>query len=192
MRSSMAFPIRFWSVLLAFLLIYQFSTEASADWCKYEKEIDLTLDLSGSNVLVLNAAAGDLEVRGVSGSDKAVIHGKLCVSKKDWLDEAEVQTITGERAEINIKLPDTNGGWSIRFVEAEDQYSAELQALDDILAPFSEDELASMPAPKQTKCLVFESWQAIKRGIKPPEHGNIRGPKRSPKMQDALDILERM
>ena len=113
MKSSMAFPIRFWSVLLAFLLIYQFSTEASADWCKYEKEFDLTLDLSGSDVLAINAAAGDLEVQGVSGTDKAVIHGKLCVSKKDWLDEAEVETVSGERAEININLPDTSGGWSL-------------------------------------------------------------------------------
>ncbi len=112
MRTSMAFPIRFWSILLTFLLIYQFSTEASADWCKYEKEFDLTLDLSSSEVLAINAAAGDLEVRGVAGTDKAVIHGKLCVSKKNWLDEAEIQTVSGARAEINVKLPDTSGGWS--------------------------------------------------------------------------------
>lgn len=51
MRTSMAFPIRFWATLLAALLIYQFSTEASAGWCEYEKEIDLTLDVSDSDVL---------------------------------------------------------------------------------------------------------------------------------------------
>jgi len=59
MRTSMAFPIRFWASLLAILLMYQFSTDASADWCKYEKEIDLTLDLSDSDVLLITAAAGE-------------------------------------------------------------------------------------------------------------------------------------
>ena len=113
MRTSMAFPIRFWATLLAGLLVYQFSTEVSADWCKYEKEIDLTLDLSGSEVLAISAAAGDLEIRGVADSDKAVIHGKVCVSKQAWLDEADVEIITGERAQINVNLPDSSGGWSL-------------------------------------------------------------------------------
>lgn len=67
MRTSMAFPIRFWATLLAGLLVYQFSTEVSAGWCKYEKEIDLTLDLAGSEVLAISAAAGDISVRTVGG-----------------------------------------------------------------------------------------------------------------------------
>jgi len=113
MRTSMAFPIRFWATLLAGLLMYQFSTEASADWCKYEKEIDLTLDVSGSDVLAISAAAGDLEVRGVSDSDKAVIHGKVCVSKQAWLEDANIETISGKRAQINVNLPDNPGGWSL-------------------------------------------------------------------------------
>ena len=98
MRTSMAFPIRFWAVLLICLLAYQFSTEASADWCKFEKNIDLTLDLSASDLLVISAGAGDLEVRGVSGSDKAVIQGRACASKEEWLEESEVSTTAGRRA----------------------------------------------------------------------------------------------
>ena len=113
MRTSMAFPIRFWASLLAILLMYQFSTDASADWCKYEKEIDLTLDLSDSDVLLITAAAGDLDVQGVSGSDKAVIHGKVCVSKQAWLDDAEIKTMSGKQAHIIVNLPDSSGGWSL-------------------------------------------------------------------------------
>ena len=113
MRTSMAFPIRFWAVLLAGLLIYQFSTEASADWCKYEKDIDLTLDLSDTDLLIITAAAGELDVRGVSGTDNAVIHGKVCVSKETWLDEAAIKTETGKQARIIVDLPDNNGSWSL-------------------------------------------------------------------------------
>ncbi len=113
MRISMAFPIRFWAIVLAILLVYQFSTDTSADWCKYEKQIDLTLDLSGSEVLAIAAGAGELDVRGVADSDKAIIHGKVCVSKQAWLDEAEVETMSGKRAQINVNLPDTAAGWSL-------------------------------------------------------------------------------
>lgn len=113
MRTSMTYPILFWATLLAVLLMYQFSTEVSADWCKYEKEIDITLDVSNSDVLVILAAAGDLDIRGVSGSGEAVIHGKVCVSKQAWLDDSEVETIAGERAQIIVNLPDTAGGWSL-------------------------------------------------------------------------------
>lgn len=113
MKTPMTYPIRFWAILLAGLLIYQFSTEALADWCKYEKDIELTLDVSDSEVLVISAAAGDLDVRGVSGSDTAVIHGKVCVSKESWLDEARIETVPGKRARIGVKLPEGNKGWSL-------------------------------------------------------------------------------
>ncbi|HEY5775464.1 MAG TPA: hypothetical protein VIS57_05200, partial [Xanthomonadales bacterium] len=80
-RTATKYPIRFWAVVLVALLIYQFSSNASADTCKFEKNIDKTLDLSKSGLLKLTAAAGDLEVVGVSGSQQAVIHGRVCASK---------------------------------------------------------------------------------------------------------------
>jgi len=113
MRTSMIYPIRFWALVLSCLLVYQFSTEASADWCKFEKDIDLTLDLSASDVLAITAAAGDLEIVGVSGSDQAVISGRVCASKEAWMEESEVSTSSGRHAEINVDLPDINGGWSL-------------------------------------------------------------------------------
>ncbi len=44
MRTSMAFPIRFWATVLAGLLIFQFSSEALADSCEYKTDIELTLE----------------------------------------------------------------------------------------------------------------------------------------------------
>lgn len=79
--------------------------------CKYEKVIDETLDLSGSESLRIAAKAGDLEVRGSSGSE-ALIRGKVCVSKEEWLDQATIETEGGRNAEIAVDLPET-GGWSI-------------------------------------------------------------------------------
>ena len=86
---------------------------AAQAWdCKYEKDIDQALDLAGSEELVVNAAAGDLEIRGDGAGDAAVIRGKLCVSEEGWLDEARVETLSGRRAEISVELPETSG-WSL-------------------------------------------------------------------------------
>jgi DUF4097 and DUF4098 domain-containing protein YvlB len=113
MRTSMTYPIRFWALLLAGLLLYQFSAEAFADYCKYDKEINLEMDLSSSDSLSIFAAAGDLDVIGVAGSDQAVIKGKVCASKEAWLEESDVVTQSGEQATIKVDLPELKGGWSI-------------------------------------------------------------------------------
>lgn len=112
LRKSMTFPIRFWAVVLICLLALQFSTKAFADWCKYEKDIDMSLDLSASELLSITAAAGDLEVKGVSGTDSAAITGKVCASKEAWLEDSSVQTEAGKHAKIAVDLPDGNTGWS--------------------------------------------------------------------------------
>ena len=113
MRTSMTYPIRFWALLLGGLLLYQFSTEVLAESCKYEKEIDLTLNLSSAETLSILAAAGDLDVVGVADTDQAVIKARVCASKEKWLEESNVITNTGKRAEIKVDLPEVNGGWSI-------------------------------------------------------------------------------
>jgi len=107
----MIYQIRFWAILLTALLIYQFSTDASAEYCKFEKKIDKTLDLSDSELLVIAATAGDLEVIGVSGSGQALIHGRVCASTEAWLEQSELITTPGKRAGIEVSLPDTDGGW---------------------------------------------------------------------------------
>ena len=113
MRTSMTYPIRFWALLLAGLLLYQFSSEALADSCKYEKKIDQNLDLSSAEMLSILAAAGDLDVVGVAGTEQAVITGRACASKEKWLDQSALITSPGRQASIKVKLPEINGGWSI-------------------------------------------------------------------------------
>ncbi|MEJ2384303.1 MAG: hypothetical protein P8Y54_07870 [Xanthomonadales bacterium] len=97
------------SLLLCALL----ATPLAQAWdCAYEKNIDQSLDLAGSEVLQVNAAAGDLEIRGDAAEDRAVIRGTLCVSEEKWLDEGRVETSGGPRPEISVVLPDASG-WSL-------------------------------------------------------------------------------
>jgi hypothetical protein len=107
----LVYPIRFWAIVLVALLIYQFSSNASADTCKFEKKIEKTLDLSNSELLKIAAAAGDLEVVGVSGSQQAVINGRVCASKEDWLEQSDIYTSPGTHAEIGVNLPEADSSW---------------------------------------------------------------------------------
>jgi len=97
--------------LLPLVLLLPFSLQASD--CEYSKDISQKLDLAGSEELAVMAAAGDLRVRGVSGSTQAVIKGKVCASKQEWMEQSRVETQGGKRAEINVVLPDTDGNWSL-------------------------------------------------------------------------------
>lgn len=112
MKKNMTFPIRFWGTLLIFLLLYQFSTSVHASDCKYEKKINLELNLSDSQSLSINALAGDLQIKGIKGSKQAIIEGRLCVSRQEWLDESRIELSTGKHAKIDTILPDEDNGWS--------------------------------------------------------------------------------
>jgi len=97
--------------LLLSLILLPVSLQA---WdCKYSKNIDETLDLASSEQLVVKAAAGDLRVRGVEGSDQAGIKGQVCASKKEWLTDSRVETSGGNQAEIVVVLPDSDTSWSL-------------------------------------------------------------------------------
>jgi hypothetical protein len=111
MTSTLTYPIRFWAIVLTALLIYQFSTNASADSCRYEKEINETLNLAKSDLLTISAGAGDLDVIGVPGTGEAVIRARVCASKQDWLEESNVITTPGKLAEITTSLPNSDGSW---------------------------------------------------------------------------------
>ena len=94
------------------LIVCMFSSQLSAWDCKYEKQIDQSLDLSGSSELQVLAAAGDLEITGAESISEATIKGRVCVSSEEWLEAANVETSGGDRAKILVNLPDTDGGWS--------------------------------------------------------------------------------
>ncbi len=111
-RTAMTFSIRFWAIVLIALLIYQFSSSASANECKFEKKIEKTLDLSKSELLSITSAAGDLEVVGVPGTGQAMIHGRVCASKEVWLENTDIYANAGKHAEIGADLPDMDSNWS--------------------------------------------------------------------------------
>lgn len=111
-RSPLTYPIRFWAIVLAALLLYQYSNAASADNCKYEKKIEKTLDLDESDSLAITGAAGDLEIVGVAGASEAAIHGRVCASREAWLEQTDIYTASGERAEITADMAETGDNWS--------------------------------------------------------------------------------
>lgn len=97
--------------LLSLALLAAGSAQA---WdCKFGKDIDLTLDLAGSEQLSVLAAAGDLAMTGQAGSSEARVRGKVCVSEEEWLDESGVVTEGGPNASIAVTLPDSDTGWSL-------------------------------------------------------------------------------
>jgi len=112
MKTSMTYSIRFGAVVVTGVLLFSFSSVALGGSCKFEKNIDLTLDLADSQTLSIYAAAGELDVSGVSGSDQAVIKGKVCASKEEWLEDSNINTNGGKQATIEVDLPSGNKGWS--------------------------------------------------------------------------------
>lgn len=89
------------------------ASHAQAWSCKYEKDIDVTLDLSGSDLLEVVAGAGDLEIIGRPGTREARALGRVCASEAEWLDESEILTDGGRTAQIRVSMPDADSGWSI-------------------------------------------------------------------------------
>jgi DUF4097 and DUF4098 domain-containing protein YvlB len=109
-----------WAVALVSALV---ATVASggvqASDCRFEKTIELTLNLSGSEELSIAAKAGDLEVTGHDDLGEARIVGKVCASNAEWLDETRVLTEGGRQASIAVETPAMEDGWtffSTRYV----------------------------------------------------------------------------
>jgi len=102
-----------WAVaLVAALVATLASGGVQASDCKFEKTIELTLNLSGSEELSIAARAGDLEVTGQADLSEARIHGKVCASKEEWLDEIQVLTEGGHQASITVETPSMENGWT--------------------------------------------------------------------------------
>jgi len=80
--------------------------------CKYEKELDVSLDLADSEKLTIAAAAGDLEIVGHAGISEARVRAKVCASEQEWAEQAEIVTDGGRDASIAASLPDAGNGWS--------------------------------------------------------------------------------
>jgi len=95
------------------LCVCLFSTSLQAWNCKYEKNIEQELDLTGSEVLIILAAAGDLDIAGTRDVSTATIRGRVCVSEEEWLAESRLVLQEGKRAEIVVELPEISDSWSL-------------------------------------------------------------------------------
>ncbi len=108
---TMAFA---WAIALVSALVATLASGSAQAWdCKYEKTIELTLDLSGSEVLGITSMAGDLEVTGHAGRSEARIRGKVCASNEEWLDEARIVSEGGSKASIAVESPAMDSGWTL-------------------------------------------------------------------------------
>jgi hypothetical protein len=97
-----------------FVLLAVLAAGSAEAWdCKYEKDLDVRLNLAGSEQLSVVAAAGDLRITGQAGTSEAWARGKVCASEEEWLEEAGIVTEGGRNASITVSLPDTDNGWSL-------------------------------------------------------------------------------
>lgn len=102
---------------LAGLVALAFAGSAFA-WgdCEHRRDIDESLDLAGSEVLKVIAAAGDLEIVGVDGSTGRV-KATVCSSEEDWAEEAGVDLAGGREALVAVVMPDTTSmSWGNKYV----------------------------------------------------------------------------
>ncbi len=98
---------------ILFLTSLTLQADGFFERCKFSRSIEQQLDLSDSESLSLLLGAGDLEVEGIPGADRAVITGRICASKESWLDESRIETTVGADAIIESVLPDNDTSWSI-------------------------------------------------------------------------------
>ena len=81
---------------------------ASTVWaydCKFEKQLDTTLDLAGASRLDIDAAAGELRVAGNGSRDEAVIEATICASEESWADESRLRIGNGKTARSVSRCP---------------------------------------------------------------------------------------
>jgi DUF4097 and DUF4098 domain-containing protein YvlB len=112
MRQHRTMALAWVVALVSALVATVASGGAQASDCKFEKTIELTLNLSGSEELSIAAKAGDLEVTGHADRSEAHILGKVCASNAEWLDETRVVTEGGSKASIAVETPAMEDGWT--------------------------------------------------------------------------------
>lgn len=88
------------------------ASTAWGDYCKYEKQLEKTLDLSDASLLNINAVAGELRVAGNGSGDEAIIEATICASDESWADESRLRFASGQTAEISVEAPDYDNGSS--------------------------------------------------------------------------------
>lgn len=76
------------------------------DNCKFQRQIEESLDVSDSRELAVTAAAGDLEITGVDGLDEVRIRATVCASEEEWAQDSRVESAGGVQAEVATVMPE--------------------------------------------------------------------------------------
>lgn len=82
------------------------TADVLAEDCRHERVVEETLDLEDAELLQIRARAGELEIAGGTRRE-AVIEARLCASSEELLEQIEVVIEGGERALVEVLMPDT-------------------------------------------------------------------------------------
>lgn len=81
--------------------------------CEFKHELEERLDVSGSDNLMIVAAAGDLVITAREGRDTVLVKAIVCASKQEWMEESALALTAGAQAEVSVVMPDVD--WSISW-----------------------------------------------------------------------------
>ncbi|HET7204735.1 MAG TPA: DUF4097 family beta strand repeat-containing protein [Steroidobacteraceae bacterium] len=85
------------------------------DACRYSADRRASLDATGATRVVINARAGDLEVRPTSAAT-VVAQGKACVSRESYLPQTDVTVRReGSTVRVDVRVPDQMAGIGIFY-----------------------------------------------------------------------------
>lgn len=100
--------------VLIFAVLLAAVPPAWAGWggCAFRAPRNLDLATDGVNTLVVQAAAGELTIRGESGQTQVQVRGTACAGTEAALAEIKlVQRREGDRLIVAVEIPETAGGW---------------------------------------------------------------------------------
>lgn len=98
-------------IFAALSLTAAFAAPAWDDDCAYTAQRKLELDAANVKQLVVEAAAGDLDIRGEAGLTRIVAEGRACADEESALEQIQLISRDGDTPTIVAEIPESDGGW---------------------------------------------------------------------------------
>ncbi len=98
-------------IFAALSLTAAFAASAWDDDCAFTAQRKLELDAANVKQLLVEAAAGDLEITGEPGLTRIVAEGRACADDEANLEHIQLVSREGDTPRIAAQVPDSNGGW---------------------------------------------------------------------------------
>lgn len=102
-----------WVLLLVSALMLSAMADQASAWgeCKYEREIERTVDVKEAELLDVRAGAGSLEIKGSDRKD-ILVKATLCSSDDEVLAKMDVSSqVAAGLAQIKTEFPGRNKNW---------------------------------------------------------------------------------